>query len=99
MNRRGGGKRALGSRRPMVAPEGSNQRWSLDFVSVAVTDQLRFRILAVVDDLTRDRLALVPDTSLSSSGSRGSSAVRSTAPRSRPMSSTCWCRNSAPVPS
>ena len=65
VRRRGGRKRALGTRRPMVVPDGPNQRWSLDFVSDALTDGRRFRILAVVDDYTRENLALVADTSLS----------------------------------
>jgi putative transposase len=65
VKRRGGRKRALGTRRPMVMPEGPNERWSLDFVSDAFTDSRRFRILAAVDDFTRECLALVPDTSLS----------------------------------
>ena len=42
-----------------------NDRWSLDFVSDQLTDGRRFRILAVVDDCTRECLALVADTSLS----------------------------------
>ena len=42
-----------------------NQRWSLDFVSDALTDGRRFRILAVVDDFSRENLVLVADTSLS----------------------------------
>ena len=58
-------KRALGTRAPIALPEGKNQRWSLDFVSDAFTDGRRFRILAVVDDFTRECLALVADTSLS----------------------------------
>ena len=49
----------------MVLPDGPNQRWSLDFVSDALTDGRRFRILAVVDDFSRENLALVADTSLS----------------------------------
>ena len=65
VRRRGGRKRALGTRRPMVLPDRPNERWSLDFVSDAFTDGRRFRILAVVDDFTRECLALVPDTSLS----------------------------------
>ncbi len=65
VKRRGGRKRALGTRRPLVLPSGPNQRWSLDFVSDAFTDGRRFRILAVVDDFSRECLALVPDTSLS----------------------------------
>ena len=49
----------------MVLPDGPNQRWSLDFVSDALTDGRRFRILAVVDDFSRENLVLVADTSLS----------------------------------
>lgn len=63
--KRGGRKRALGTRAPMVIPQGQNQRWSLDFVSDALTDGRRFRVLAIVDDFTRECLALVADTSLS----------------------------------
>jgi putative transposase len=65
VRRRGGRKRALGTRKPMLLPDGPNQRWSLDFVSDALTDGRRFRILAVVDDYSRENLVLVADTSLS----------------------------------
>ena len=65
VRKRGGRKRALGARRPMIGPDQPNQRWSLDFVSDAFTDGRRFRVLAVVDDHTRECLALVVDTSLS----------------------------------
>jgi len=65
VRRRGGRKRALGTRAPMVLPQGPNQRWSLDFVSDALADGRRFRVLAVVDDFTRECLCLVADTSLS----------------------------------
>ena len=37
----------------------------MDFVSDALTDGRRFRILAVVDDFSRENLVLVADTSLS----------------------------------
>ena len=62
---RGGRKRALGTRAPIAIPQGANQRWSLDFLSDALADGRRFRILAIVDDFTRECLALVADTSLS----------------------------------
>jgi putative transposase len=65
VRRRGGRKRALGTRAPVALPQGPNQRWSLDFVSDTLTDSRRFRILAVVDDFTRECIALVADTSLS----------------------------------
>jgi putative transposase len=65
VRRRGGRKRALGTRAPMAVPQGANQRWSLDFVSDALDDGRRFRVLNVVDDFTRECLAAVVDTSLS----------------------------------
>jgi putative transposase len=65
VRRRGGRKRALGTRAPLTIPQGANQRWSLDFLSDALVDSGRFRILAIVDDFTRECLALVADTSLS----------------------------------
>ena len=49
----------------MLVPMRPNDRWSLDFVSDQLTDGRRFRILAIVDDCTRECLALVADTSLS----------------------------------
>jgi putative transposase len=65
VRKRGGRKRALGMRAPIDLPSGPNERWSLDFVSDSLTDGRRFRILAIVDDFTRESLALTPDTSLS----------------------------------
>jgi putative transposase len=65
VRRRGGRKRAIGTRRPIETPLAANQRWSLDFVSDQLTDGRRFRILTVIDNCTRECLALVADTSLS----------------------------------
>lgn len=65
VRQRGARKRALGARAPLVLPHGPNERWSLDFVSDCFSNGRRFRILAVVDDYTRESLALIPDTSLS----------------------------------
>jgi putative transposase len=65
VRRRGGRKRAIGTRRPIEAALTPNQRWSLDFVADQLTDSRRFRILAVVDDCTRECLALIADTSIS----------------------------------
>lgn len=65
VRKRAGRKRSLGTRLPMAVPQGRNQRLSLDFVSDTLTSGRRFRILAVVDDFTRECLALVADTSLS----------------------------------
>ncbi len=55
VRRRGGRKRAMGTRRPMEAALAANQCWSLDFVSDQMTDGRRFRILTVVDNCTRER--------------------------------------------
>ena len=62
---RGGRKRALGTRAPMALPQGPDRRWSLDFVSDVLADGRRFRVLVVVDDFTRQCLALIVDTSIS----------------------------------
>jgi putative transposase len=64
VRRRRGRKRALGTRTPMTLPNAINQRWSLDFVSDALSDGRRFRILCIVDDFSRECLATVVDTSL-----------------------------------
>ena len=64
VRRRGGRKRALGIRAPMAIPDRPNARWSLDFVHDQMTDGRRLRVLVVVDDCTRECLALVPDTSI-----------------------------------
>ncbi|MEY9101248.1 putative transposase [Sinorhizobium fredii] len=65
VRKRGGRKRAIGTRAPMLIPMTANDRWSLDFVSDQLTDGRRFRILTVVDDCTRECLGLIADTSLS----------------------------------
>jgi putative transposase len=64
VRRRGGRKRALGTRAALMVPTRANQRWSLDFLADQMVDGRRFRILAVVDDCTRECLALVADTSM-----------------------------------
>ncbi|MAB10087.1 MAG: IS3 family transposase [Hyphomonas sp.] len=65
VKRRRGRKRATGTREPMPVPDGPSQRWSLDFVSDVFGPARRFRMLNVIDDYTRECLALVVDTSLS----------------------------------
>jgi putative transposase len=65
VRRRGGRKRAIGTRRPIEVPLVPNHRWSLDFIHDQLTDGRRFRILAVLDDCTRECLALIADTSIS----------------------------------
>jgi putative transposase len=65
VRKRGGRKRALGTRAPTALPQAANQRWSVAFVSDALSDGRRFRVLCIVDDFTRECLGLVADTSLS----------------------------------
>jgi putative transposase len=64
VRKRGGRKRALGTRAPMTIPQDQNLRWSLDFVMDTLASGRRFRILTLVDDFTRECLGLVVDTSL-----------------------------------
>lgn len=60
--RRGGGRnRALGTRAPMVLPDGPKQWSSLDFASDTFASKRLFRVLCVVDDYTRECLALVAE--------------------------------------
>ena len=58
-------KRACGTRTPMPVAAHPNARWSLDFVSDSFGASRKFRMLAVIDDCTRECLCLVADTSLS----------------------------------
>jgi len=52
-------------RRPRLVPEQADEQWSMDFMSDSLADGRRFRILNVVDDATRECLAMEVDTSLS----------------------------------
>jgi putative transposase len=53
VRRRGRRKRAIGTRASLALPDANNRRWSLDFVSDALGDGRRLRILCVVDDFSR----------------------------------------------
>jgi putative transposase len=64
VRKRGGRKRALGTRAPLTIPQGPNQRWSLDFAAEVLSCGRRLRILVVIDDFSRECLALVADRSL-----------------------------------
>ena len=65
VRRRKGRKRAVGARMPPPVLALPNQRWSLDFVHDQLVTGRRFRVLNIVDDVTRECLAAVPDTSIS----------------------------------
>ncbi len=65
VRKRGGRKRAIGTRAPLSLPSTANERWSLDFMSDSLEDGHRFRVLNVIDDYSRECLAAVVDTSIS----------------------------------
>ena len=58
-------KRPVGARAPAPVPALPNQRWNLDVVHDQMITGRRFRVLNVVDDVTRKCLAAVPDISIS----------------------------------
>jgi putative transposase len=58
-------RRAVGSRAPILVESKPNARWSVDFVHDQLACGRRFRILNIVDDVTRECLAAIPDTSIS----------------------------------
>jgi putative transposase len=65
VRRRKGRRRAVGARAPAPVLALPNQRWSLDFVHDQLVTGRRFRVLNIVDDVTRECLAAVIDTSIS----------------------------------
>ncbi len=64
MRRRTGRKRAVGARAPAPVVAPPNQRWSLDFAYDQLASGRRIRILNVANDVTRECLAAVSDTSI-----------------------------------
>ena len=65
VRRRRARRRAVGTRAPILVEAQVNARWSLDFVHDQFACGRRFRVLNIVDDVTRECLAAVPDTSIS----------------------------------
>ena len=51
-------KRVAVVRQPLAIPQRPNARWSMDFVSDALGDGRKFRSFTVVDDFTRECVAL-----------------------------------------
>jgi putative transposase len=58
-------RKAVGTRAPILAEAKPNARWSVDFVHDQLACGRRFRILNIADDVTRECLAAIPDTSIS----------------------------------
>lgn len=65
VRKRRGRRKALGTRAPILVEARPNARWSLDFVHDQLANGRRFRILNIVDDVTRECLGAVPDVSIS----------------------------------
>jgi putative transposase len=51
-------------RKPLPKPMAANQSWSMDFVSDGLADGRRVRCLTIVDDCTRECVAIEVDTSI-----------------------------------
>jgi putative transposase len=64
LRQRRGRRRYRGVRVVPAIPVRVNQRWSMDFMSDALADGRRFRVLNVVDDFSRESLATEPGRSL-----------------------------------
>jgi putative transposase len=65
VRRRKGRKKATGARAPILVEARPNARWSVDFVHDQFVHGRRFRIFNVIDDVTKECLAAVVDTSIS----------------------------------
>jgi putative transposase len=63
VRKRKGRKRATGMRAPILVEARPNARWSVDFVHDQLSNGRRFRILNVIDDVTKECLAAIADTS------------------------------------
>ena len=58
-------RKAIGTRAPIFIEARANARWSLDFVQDQFACGRRLQVLNVVDDVTREWLAAIPNTSIS----------------------------------
>jgi putative transposase len=56
-----------GLRVALAPPTAPNERWSMDFMSDSLHDGRRFRVLTLVDNMTRESPAIAVDTSFSGS--------------------------------
>ncbi|MEO1199935.1 MAG: IS3 family transposase [Pseudomonadota bacterium] len=65
VRRRRGRKKATGTRAPILVEVRPNARWSVDFVHDQLVSGRRLRILNVIDDVTKECLAAIVDTSIS----------------------------------
>ena len=58
-------RKAVGTRAPILVEARPNARWSTDFVHDQFANGRRLRILNIVDDVTKQCLGAIPDTSIS----------------------------------
>lgn len=58
-------RKAVGARAPILVEARPNARWSTDFVHDQFANGRRFRILNIVDDVTKQCLGAIPDTAIS----------------------------------
>jgi len=58
-------RKAVGTRALILVEARPNAHWSTDFVHDQFADGRRFRILNIVDDVTKQCLGAIPDTSIS----------------------------------
>jgi len=65
VRRRRSRRKAVGTRAPSPVETKANARWSVDFVHDQMANGRRFRIFNIVDDVTRECLGAIPDTSIS----------------------------------
>ena len=65
MRRRRPKRARRGERAQMPAATAANHRWSMDFIHDQLADGLCFRALNIIDDFTREAVAIEVDTSLS----------------------------------
>ena len=63
--KRRGRKKATGTRAPLLTVAAPNARWSVDVVHDQFAQGQRFRIFNLIDDVTKECLAAVVDTSIS----------------------------------
>jgi len=57
-------RRTSVARKPLVMPRRVNERWSMDFLSDYLADGRRLKVFSVLDDFSRESLALTVDTSI-----------------------------------